>query len=63
LRGFEKLLLRNYNINPYDLYNIDETALNYFTLPKAGLGSASGMGYVAAKDRLTAVMCVNAAGT
>jgi hypothetical protein len=41
---------------------MDETALNYHTLPKASLGTASGMGYVEAKDRLTAEMCVNATG-
>ena len=56
-------LLRNYNVNPYDTYNMDETGLNYRTLPKASLGTASGKGHVAAKDRLTAVMCVNATGT
>ncbi len=39
---------------------MDETCLNYRTLPKASLGTASGKGYVAAKDRLTAVLCVNA---
>ena len=56
-------MLRNYNINPHDLYNMGETALNHRTLPKASLGTASGMGYVAAKDRLTAVLCVNASCT
>ena len=42
---------------------MDETALIYRTLPKVSLGTASGKGYVAAKDRLTAVLCVNATGT
>jgi hypothetical protein len=43
---------------------MDETALNFRTLPKASLGTASGKGYVAAKDRLrlTAVLWVNATG-
>jgi hypothetical protein len=56
-------LLRNYNVNPCDLFNMDETALNFRTLTKASLGTASGKDYVAAKDRLTAVLCVNATGT
>ena len=56
--GLPKLLE---NVSPYDIYNMDETGLNYCTLPKRTLGTEQRKGYVAAKDSLT--LCVNMTGT
>ncbi len=55
------LLLRD--VSQHDQYNMDETGVNFRTLPKESLATVAGKGYVASKDRLTAVLCVNATGT
>ena len=51
------------DVRPDDIYNMDETGLNYCTLPKRTLGTEKRKGYVAAKDRVTAVLCVNSTGS
>ena len=44
--GLPKLLEK---VSPYDIYNMDETGLNYRTLPKRTLGTEQRKGYVAAR--------------
>jgi hypothetical protein len=46
-----------------DIYNMDETDLNYRSVPKRTLGSQPRKGIKEAKDRITAVLCSNATGT
>ena len=50
-------------VDPHDIYNMDETGLNYRALPKRSLGSQPRKGCKLAKERATAVLCTNATGT
>jgi hypothetical protein len=49
--------------SPHDIYNMDETGLNYRGLPTRTLGSQVRNGLKLAKDRVTVVLCTNASGT
>jgi hypothetical protein len=51
------------DVNPQDIYNMDETGLNFRTLPDKSLATGKVFGYVRAKDRITVVLCVNSTGT
>ena len=46
-----------------DIYNTDETGVNYRTQPTRTLASQPRSGIKLAKDRVTAVLCVNATGS
>ena len=46
-----------------DIYNTDETYVNYRTQPTRTLASQPRSGIKLAKDRVTAVLCVNAPGS
>ena len=50
-------------VSPQDCYNIDETGVNYRAQPTRTLASQPRSGIKLAKDRVTAVLCVNAPGT
>ena len=50
-------------VSGHDTYNIDETSVNYRAQPSRTLASQPRSGIKLAKDRITAVLCVNATGT
>ena len=54
-------LLQGVDLN--DVYNMDETGLNYRSIPKRTLASQPRKGIKQAKDRITAVLSSNATGT
>ena len=51
------------DVNPNDVYNMDETGLNYRSITKRTLSSQPRKGIKEAKHRITAVLCSNATGT
>lgn len=62
--SFEKLVTEQ-NLVPEQVYNVDETGLNYKMLPKTTLAAKNELvlGTKLAKDRLTIATCSNAAGS
>ena len=59
--GLPKLLQ---DVDPNDdSYNMDETGLNYRSIPKRTLGSQPRKGIKETEDRIAAVLCSNATGT
>lgn len=58
-------LFKEENFSPQQIYNADETGLNFRALPKKSLVSgeeASAPGFKMSKDRVTLMACSNAAG-
>jgi hypothetical protein len=65
IKTFEMLIKDNYFV-PDQIYNIDETDLNYKILPQKDLASnqeKSESGIKVAKERVTVAACSNASGT
>ena len=56
-------LFKMHQCDPHDVYNMDETGLNYRGMPKRTLASQPRRGIKLAKDRVTVLICVNATGT
>lgn len=57
--------IKNRNLTRSQVYNCDETGLNWKTLPQRTLASSSEMtapGYKAQKERITVMVCANASG-
>ena len=58
--GLPKLL---HGVDLNVVYNMEETGLNYRSIPKRTLSSQPRKGIKEAKDRITAVLSSNATGT
>lgn len=59
-------LMKQYGLNPEQIYNCDETGLNYKMLPAKSLASkqeSGAPGYKRSKERVTILACSNASGT
>ena len=51
------------DVNPQDIYKMDETGLNFRTMRDKSLATGKVIEYVRAKDRITVVLCVDFTGT
>lgn len=61
-----KQIIERENLTPEQVYNIDETGLNYKLLPKKTFASSqekSASGFKVNKERITVALCSNASGT
>ena len=59
-------IIASENYSPQEVYNCDETGLNFKALPKKSLAAKqelSAPGFKMSKERLTVLACSNAAGT
>ncbi|XP_049710212.1 jerky protein homolog [Elephas maximus indicus] len=61
--GFFRSLVAEHGLSPEQLYNADETGLFWRCLPHPTPEGAPGPGLKQSKDRLTVLMCANAAGS
>lgn len=65
LKTFENITLDK-QLSRDDVYNADETGINWRSLPRKSLASRNetrAPGYKVSKDRVTAMVCANASGT
>ncbi|XP_007938753.1 jerky protein homolog [Orycteropus afer afer] len=61
--GFFRSLVAEHGLSPEQLYNADETGLFWRCLPRPAPEAEPGPGFKQSKDRLTVLMCANAAGS
>ncbi|XP_036598039.1 jerky protein homolog [Trichosurus vulpecula] len=61
--GFFRSLIAEHGLSPEQFYNADETGLFWRCLPNSTPEGASASGLKQTKDRLTVLMCANAAGS
>ncbi|XP_004387473.1 jerky protein homolog [Trichechus manatus latirostris] len=61
--GFFRSLVAEHGLSPEQLYNADETGLFWHCLPHPMPEGGPGPGLKQSKDRLTVLMCANAAGS